>query len=214
MAGEMASIQKQIFAANLNRELSARGLNQDDLVKALGYSSSTVSDWCNAKKYPRINSMQEIADYLGLTLSALREEHRTATSIPPGFQPLPEMSVVPIIGRIACGQPITAEENIEGTTSLPSEWKADFVLVCEGKSMEPKINDGDAVAIRKVPEVLNGQIAAVRIDNEATLKKVYLYPDRLELRPINPDFEAIILWHEEMNRASIEGRAVGLCRGI
>lgn len=75
------------------------------------------------------------------------------TPIPPGFQPMPEMATVPIVGRIACGTPILAEQNIEGSACVPARWRATFSLVCKGDSMEPKIHDGDPVAIRKQPEV-------------------------------------------------------------
>ena len=80
--------------------------------------------------------------------------------------------------------------------------------------MEPKIHDGDLVAIRAGLQIENGQVAAVRIGDEATLKRVYRYPERLILRPINEDFEEIVLEGEEINRASIEGKAVGLCRDM
>ena len=80
--------------------------------------------------------------------------------------------------------------------------------------MEPKIHDGDLVAIRKQPEVENGEIAAVRIGEEATLKRVYRHENMLELRPENPTFESIILVGEDMGKATIEGKAVGLCRDI
>ena len=177
---------------------------------------------------PTLQKLKQLADGMGITMSEL---FQIADDMPvnlmqePETEPAPEthasnllpfppMSITPIVGRVACGQPITAEENVEGYTALPSDWHADFILICQGASMEPKIMDGDAVAIKKVEEVYNGQIAAVRIGDEATLKKVYRYADRLELRPINTDFEPIILWREEMNNAAIEGRAVGLCRRI
>ena len=91
--------------------------------------------------------------------------------IPPGFQPMPAMTEVPLVGRIACGTPITAEENIERMVCVPAKWRATFTLTCEGSSMEPKIHDGDLVAIRSQPTVENGEVAAVRIDGEATLKR-------------------------------------------
>lgn len=200
------------------------GMTLDDIAGEIGVAKSTIQRYetgtIEKLKLPVIEAIARVLrvapEWLaGKSDNMLRNETPTrSATIPPGFQPLPEMSVVPIIGRIACGQPITAEENVEGTTSLPSEWGADFILICQGSSMSPKILDGDAVAIRKVEEVYNGQISAVRIDNEATLKKVYRYPDRLELRPINPDFDSIVLYGEEMNAAAIEGKAVGLCRGI
>ena len=95
--------------------------------------------------------------------------------IPPGFQPMPELVQVPLVGRIACGTPILAEENIEGMVCVPEKWHATFTLTCEGSSMEPKIHDGDLVAIRSQPTVENGEVAAVRIEGDATLKRVYLH---------------------------------------
>ena len=140
--------------------------------------------------------------------------NQNAPTVPPGFEPLPEMATVPLVGRIACGQPITAEENLEGYVSIPAEWHATFTLLCEGDSMEPRIKDGDLVAIRSQPQVENGEIAAVRIDCEATLKHVYLYQDKIVLQPENPNYAPIVKIGEEMNDITIEGKAVGLCRGL
>ena len=97
------------------------------------------------------------------------------------------------VGRIACGTPITAEENVEQMVCVPSRWHSTFTLTCKGDSMEPRIHDGDLVAIRSQPEVEQGEIAAVRIGDEATLKHVYLHENFIELRPENPAFESIIL---------------------
>lgn len=141
---------------------------------------------------------------------SLKEEDE----IPPGFQPLPAMTEVPLVGRIACGTPITAEENVERMVCVPSKWRATFTLTCEGSSMEPRIHDGDLVAIRSQPTVENGEVAAVRIEGEATLKRVYLHSNFIELRAENPNFESIILAKEDMNTVTIEGKAVGLCRDI
>ena len=127
---------------------------------------------------------------------------------------MPAMTEVPLVGRIACGKPITAEENIERMVCVPAKWRATFTLTCEGSSMEPKIHDGDLVAIRSQPTVENGEVAAVRIDGEATLKRVYLHENFIELRAENPAYTSIILTKEEMNTVTIEGKAVGLCRDI
>ena len=120
------------------------------------------------------------------------------------------MKKVPLIGAIACGDPITAMENREGEIDVPEDISCDFALQCKGNSMiGAGIHDGDAVYIRIQPEVENGQIAAVRIGDEATLKRVYLHTDYIELRPENPDYESIIRRREEMNDVHIEGKAVG-----
>lgn len=80
--------------------------------------------------------------------------------------------------------------------------------------MIPTFQDGDLVAIRIQPEVENGEVAAVRIDNEATLKRVYLHEDYIELRPENSSYASIIRRKDEMNDVHIEGKVVGLCRGM
>lgn len=207
---------KQIMAHNIQFYMKKNGVTATDICTTLKFPPATFSDWINAKTYPRIDKIELLANYFGISKADLVEsrEQRQAVVIPPGFQPIPPMVKLPLVGRIACGEPITAEENLEGAVNVPEEWGATFVLTCYGDSMEPKIKDGDLVAIRKQPEVENGQIAAVRIDNEATLKRVYRYPDRLLLQPENPAYEPIILVGEEMNGVAIEGRAVGLCRGI
>lgn len=208
---------KRVFSSRLKHYMQINGKNQTDLMRDLGLGSSTVSSWCTGQKLPRMGKIQMLADYFGINKSDLLEDKPFVVpdvQIPSGFGPLPEMVEVPLVGRIACGQPITAEENLEGYVSIPAEWHATFTLICQGDSMEPTIHDGDLVAIRKDVEVENGQIAAVRIEDEATLKRVYLHEDYIELRPENPSYGSIIRRKEEMNDVTIEGRAVGLCRGI
>ena len=196
------------------------GLTLKEIAAKVGVSEATVSRWesgqiANMKR-------QYIAAYataLQTTPSFImtgKEDDKAPqpTPIPPGFQPMPEMATVPIVGRIACGTPILAEQNIEGSACVPARWRATFSLVCKGDSMEPKIHDGDLVAIRKQPEVENGEIAAVRIGEEATLKRVYKREGFLELRPENSNYESIILIGEKMAEATIEGKAVGLCRDV
>lgn len=141
-------------------------------------------------------------------------ESENKPPIPAGFQPLPQRDRVPRVGQIACGVPITAEENIDAYDEVPSAWHADFTLLCQGDSMEPKIKDGDIVAIHSQPMVENGQIAAVLIDGEATLKRVFIFEDHIELRAENPAFPTIIRIGEAMNDITIEGKAVGLCRDL
>lgn len=135
-------------------------------------------------------------------------------SIPAGFQPLPKMRKIPRVGRIACGEPILAEENIEDYDATPEEWHADFTLLCRGDSMEPKIKDGDVVAIRTQPQVENGEIAAVRIGDEATLKRVYCNGSTIILQAENPTFPPLVYSGQEAEDIHIEGKAVGLCRRL
>ena len=194
----------------------AAGLTQEELGKKCGTTKQTIYKYEIGKitNIP-LDRLEKIAGIVGVTTTSLlgwQSEERP--SIPAGFSPMPETELVPRIGRIACGDPITAEENVEDYDEVLKSWHADFTLICCGDSMLPKIEDGDVVAIRSQPTVTNGEIAAVRIGDEATLKRVFLHPDYIELRPLNPEYDSIIHRREEMADIKIEGRAVGLCRNL
>ena len=190
------------------------GLSQQELARRMGYRSrSSITKLEKGINDLPQSKVEELAQALETTPAALLGLGAPC-ACPPGFEPLPAMVQVPLIGSIACGTPIMAEENIERMVCVPAKWRATFTLTCEGSSMEPKIHDGDLVAIRSQPTVENGEVAAVRIEGEATLKRVYLHESFIELRAENPAFESIILTREEMNTVTIEGKAVGLCRDI
>ncbi len=210
------------FSSRIKQLRTERGITQEQLASMLKVSRSTIGMYESGKREPDFETSEAIADIFNVDMDFLmgrsdveRKHPVTPTTIiPPGFQPIPELDTVPIVGRIACGTPILAEQNIDGVTCIPHRWRATFVLTCKGDSMEPKIQDGDLVAIRKQPEVENGEIAAVRIGEEATLKHVYRRDGFLELRPENPKYESIILIGEKMDEATIEGKVVGLCRDV
>ncbi len=209
MSDVVAENQRKIFADNLRQLMDIRGITQDDIVRKLGYSSSTVSDWYNAKKYPRVKKMQELADLFGVTLSDLRDNHSFST--PSNIIPIPRTIKIPLLGTIACGEPLLAEENIEDEVDLPEHIRADFALRCKGDSMiNARIFDGDIVYICKRSDVANGKIAAVRVGDEATLKRVYYFPDdaRLVLRPCNPMYSDMIYTGPELEDIEIIGEAV------
>lgn len=201
------------YLSNRRKEL---GLTQKEVADLVGVTEATVSRWESGEiANMRRDKIAALSNALKTTPNFIMTGKPDSVSeIPPGFSPLPEMDRLPLIGRIACGEPITAEENVEDIVSVPSAWHANFTLICQGDSMEPRIKDGDLVAIRTQPQVENGEIAAVRIDCEATLKHVYLYSDKIVLQPENPNYEPIVKIGEEMNDVHIEGKAVGLCRRI
>lgn len=215
------------FAQRLRAGLDARQMTQAELSSRSKISKSSISHYLKGDWEGKQDAVYSIAQVLNVSEAWLMgydvpmdAEHATPSqptqkaTIPPGFIPMPKMVKVPLVGRIACGTPITAEQNVERMVCVPSKWRSTFTLTCKGDSMEPRIHDGDLVAIRKQPEVEQGEIAAVRIGEEATLKHVYLHENFIELRPENPAFNSIILSREDMNDVVIEGKAVGLCRDI
>ena len=199
------------------RELRiSAGLSQDELAKKTGYNDRSSIAKIEAGKVDLTQSkLVAFADALNTTPGYLMGwEPDSKPPIPAGFQPLPKRDRIPRVGQIACGTPILAEENVEAYDEVPSAWHADFTLLCQGDSMEPKIKDGDVVAIHSQPMVENGEVAAVLIDGEATLKRVFLFDDHIELRAENPTFPTILRIGEDMNTITIEGKAVGLCRKL
>ena len=126
--------------------------------------------------------------------------------------PIPETKKVPLIGTIACGEPILAVENIESYIYMESDIHADFALRCKGDSMiNARIFDGDIVYIRKQPDVENGEIAAVLInglETEATLKRVYKTDSSIRLCAANPTYTDIVYEKDAMNNVTIIGKAV------
>ena len=212
------------FAQRLREGLDLRGMKQIELATRSGISKYSISHYLKGDWEGKQDAVYELARALnvseawlmGYDIPAERSAPKVSVqldkkpTIPPGFMPLPKMRKVPLIGAIACGDPITAIQNREGDVNAPVDMRCDFALKCQGESMiGAGIHDGDVVYIRIQPEVENGEIAAVRIGEEATLKRVYLHNDYNELRPEKPAFEAIIRRREEMNDVQIEGKAVG-----
>ena len=195
------------------------GFSAEKVAERLGVSPATIYRYekGDIEKVP-VDSLSELAKILQTTpayLMGWEEQPAPRKPIPPGFRPLPEMVQVPLIGTIACGTPITAEQNIKSYIGIPAAWHADFALECHGDSMAPTICDGDVVCIRSQPEVEQGQIAAVRIGEEATLKHFYRQGDVVSLIADNPEScPPMVFAGQELEEMAIEGLAVGYCRGL
>ena len=198
------------------------GFSAEKVAERLGVSPATIYRYekGDIEKVP-VDSLAELARILQTTpayLMGWEEEsapQKKKPTIPPGFIPMPKMVKVPLIGAIACGDPITAEQNVEGRIDAPEDMRCDFALRCHGDSMVGAgIHDGDAVYIRIQPEVENGEIAVVRIDDEATLKKVNFDGTTMVLQPLNPAYPLMTYTGAALADVHIEGKAVGLCRGL
>lgn len=165
---------------------------------------------------PTLPQMKKLADGMAITLSELFEKvDDMPIDVGSNIIPMPQMRKIPLLGAIACGAPILAEEHIEEYIDIPKHIHADFALTCKGDSMiNARIFDGDIVYIRQQDAVVNGEIAAVLIDSEATLKRVKLYDDHISLEPENPMYKPLVFWNEEMNDVRIIGKAVAFTSAI
>lgn len=203
---------KAIMAANIKKYLDRTGKSQKEVCKDLGFKESTFSDWLNAKVYPRIDKIEMMANYFGIKKADLVEDNSVRPSIDfSKFKNIYSLEVkqVPMLGKIACGKPIMSDEVFSGYVQCGAQIHADFCLRAEGDSMiGARIYDGDIVFIRQQPEVENGEIAAVAIDDSVTLKRVYVSEDYIELIAENPKFKPMRIRKEDAENVKILGKAV------
>lgn len=192
------------------------GLSAERVAEILGVSPATIYRYENGdiEKVPG-DFLQPIANALQTTPAYLMGWDPNSPSLPSNIIPIPRTYTVPLVGTIACGQPILAVENAEDVVEVPEHVHADFALRCKGDSMiDARIYDGDIVYIRRQPEVENGQIAAVRIGEEATLKKVRVFSDMIILEPANQAFEPLVYRGNELNDIEVLGKAVAFTSTI
>lgn len=191
------------------------GLTLEEVGDYVGVGKSTVRKWEHGDienmKRDKIALLSKILKLSPLTFITGEVEY----GIPDNIIPLPKMKKIPLLGTIACGEPILATENIEALINADENLSADFALRCKGDSMiNARIFDGDIVYIREQPDVEDGEIAAVLIGEEATLKRVYKYPSKVVLRPENPLYDDMICSKEEMNEVRILGKAVAFLSAV
>ena len=206
------------FSDRLRALRTGRGLSQMDFAKQIRISKSSVNMYERGEREPSFETLEAIADYFNVDMDYLLGKSDTVRKSPvisSNIIPMPEMRKIPLIGSIACGAPIFAEEHIEEYIDIPRHIHADFALTCKGDSMiNARIFDGDMVYIRQQHTVENGEIAAVLIDGEATLKRVQIFDDHISLEPENPQYRPFVYWGEEMNTIRILGKAVAFTSAI
>ncbi|UZM84706.1 LexA family protein [Limosilactobacillus fermentum] len=198
----------------IKRLRKERKYTQAHLAELLGTKPTTVASWEQGRNKPLMDKVQKMAIIFNVPISEIvgGEENDTPSNIIYPLSDGLQRVTIPIIGEIACGDPITAEENIEGYTEetfekpIPSGTL--FALRCKGHSMEPTIHDGSLVTIREQPDVEDGEIAAVLLEdsNEATLKRVKHASNTILLMPDNRDYDPIVV--TETSKARILGKAV------
>lgn len=203
----MNEISKRILNILITKEIS-----YGELSERTGIPKSALQRYATGQteKIP-IDRLEKIANAIGTSAAYLMGwEDSPDVKFPTNIIPLPEMRKVPLLGAIACGAPILAEEHIEDYVNVPKHIHADFALTCKGDSMiNARIFDGDTVYIRQQETVENGEIAAVLTgEGEATLKRIRFCNDRIILEPANPLYDPLVFRGEEMSAVRILGKAV------
>lgn len=173
-------------------------LSQSELAKKIGISRSAIGMYEAGEREPSFEILEALADIFNVNMDTLLGKTYGINSLPVEMLPLPKMKEWTVLGATACGTPLH-RETYDETVMAPEDIKADVVFRCVGDSMiNARIFDGDAVFIRLQPSVENGQIAVVRLDDEYTLKRVYMGDGYVELRAENPTFPTIILRGAEL----------------
>lgn len=201
----------------LREALRLRNMKPSMLSYKTGISEASLSHYLAGHYEPKTKKVQAMAKALrvsdawlsGLDVS-MEDEKNDINYEQYGLRPVTKKRF-PMLGEIACGQPILAEEDHESYIDASADIDADFCLTAKGDSMiEARIKDGDVVFIKKQSIVNNGEIAAVIIDGEATLKKWYYYPDKqkLVLNPANTNYEPLVFTGAELDTIICLGKAV------
>nr|DAF74462.1 MAG TPA: Repressor protein CI [Caudoviricetes sp.] len=203
-----------------------RNMNMTEFANLLGTSKQVIARYEKGVNTPKITTVAHYAKVLGVSLQYLINDDctdRSGVTLSDNQNSHDRDSIkfdnilpitkqrIPMLGEIACGEPIMCNEDRESYVLTGTNIKADFCLQCRGDSMTgARIFDGDIVFIHRQAIVENGQIAAVIIDDTATLKRVFYYPEKgkLVLQAENPLFPPLVYVGEELNDIRILGRAV------
>ena len=200
---------KEVMAKNINKYMKLNKISRNKMSEALGVSYSTLSDWVNAKTYPRIDKIEMMANYFGVSKSDLVEDKQTVDTV--------QITTAPVLSKVSAGMPMYSEENIVDYIYLPAhEVKAGkevFGLVVEGDSMNQEFKEGDIVIVEKDSIVENGEIGVVMVNGyNATLKQVKYVQDSIVLMPKsdNPAHDPQI--YNKDDEVKIIGKVVGMHR--
>lgn len=197
------------FAKRLTNLLAERGESCRSVGDAVHLSAGTISRYCNNLiDKPKMAVVRMLAEHFRVSPEWLMgyeaPEQQAAHA---GLMPV-EQRRIPLLGQIAAGQPITANEEHDCYVEADAE-RADFCLRVKGDSMiGARIFDGDTVFIHAQPDVEDGEIAVVLIDDEATLKRVYKMGDRVILRAENPAYPPMEFHKSDGKTLRILGKAI------
>lgn len=202
---------KKTMAKNIRYYMNKHSVTQTEICNTLGFKMPTFSDWVNAKTYPRIDKIELMANYFGISKADLVEERSTHTSSGNGV-------TINIYGRVAAGIPFEMIEDIIDTEEISEEMARTgsyFGLMIKGNSMVPNICDGDIVIIRCQNDAENGDTVIATVNgNDATCKRLRKYKDGIELIANNPSYEPMYFSNKDVLEKPVKilGKVVELRR--
>lgn len=199
---------KKCFSNNLIKWMSIKNKTQADICAELNLTASTVSDWVKGKKYPRVDKMQALADFLGVSINALRDEQDEKMSA--------KAILIPVLGYVRAGIPIEAIEDIIDYEEITEEMAKNgdyFGLKIKGDSMSPRIQNGDVVIVRKQESADSGDIVIALINgDDACCKKLIRRDDGVVLQSLNSIYDPMIFSNTDIEKipVTIIGKVVEL----
>lgn len=195
------------FKTRLAEIMATRNIKAAELSRRTGISKPRMSQYLSGVYVPKADAICAIAQALEISEAYLLGTSDSPKMLSDGKK----YKAIPLIGEIACGYPVFANEEDNGFVVTDIETDADFCLIAKGDSMkDARICNGDTVFIKKTDVVANGEIAAVIINDEATLKRVYYYPEsaKLMLLPENVNYEPLVFVGKDLEKIHIIGRAI------
>lgn len=196
---------KAIMAENIQHYMNINSKSRQEVCDAIAVKYTTFTDWVKGNTYPRIDKIELMANYFGISKSDLVEDHRKSLSTNP--------RTVKIYGRIAGGTPIEMIEDVidevDLTTIPVKPGQKYFGLKISGHSMEPDIKDGDYIICLQANDAESGSIVAATVNgDDATCKRLMKYPDGIRLLPINPSYDAKYYTNREVEELPV--RVIGI----
>lgn len=187
-----------MFGKKLRELRKIEGWTQEEVAKKLGISKQTYSNYENEKRRPSLSIIRELASIYNVNIDDIFAEEAGP------------FAKLPIVGTISCGNGTIAYEDIEGYEEVPKSWikGGEYIFLrAKGDSMiNARIQDGDLLLIKRQDDVENGEIAAVVIDDEAVLKRVYKNNGTVILQSENPEYQPILLKEKDMKNIRIIGK--------
>lgn len=204
---------KKVLAKNLSHYMEQNNVDRYKLCEDLNFKYSTVSERLSAKKYPRIDSIEKLADYFGVAKSDIIEE-KESSNLGGVVSRGDNIYRIPVFETVSAGFGAYASSEIIDYIPVlinnPYDVKSTLAIKVKGDSMYPKIEDGDIIIVRKQTSVDSGDIAVLLLDNEEGLvKKVVYGKDWIELISINPEYKPRRFDKEEVLRLQVVGKVVG-----